>query len=133
MCISVLKSAKKPDIVVIDRLGHWAMIIDITVFHDENLVKGEEDKQGTSRITRSLICEMYTRQASYMITKSLKHHLQRFALDDWIVGLIQKAVLDTAFARHELICICCRWVNSLLLFLNILFLVIFNMLGQQFQ
>ena len=35
----------KPDIVVIDRRERRAMIVDITVPHDENLVKAENDKK----------------------------------------------------------------------------------------
>uniref|UniRef100_A0A2H1WHZ3 SFRICE_018216 n=1 Tax=Spodoptera frugiperda TaxID=7108 RepID=A0A2H1WHZ3_SPOFR len=37
--------ANKPDIVVVDRQARRTMIINITIPHDENLVKAEKDKQ----------------------------------------------------------------------------------------
>ncbi|MBF2463456.1 hypothetical protein ICI39_14075, partial [Listeria welshimeri] len=38
-------AANKPDIVVIDRSERRTIIVDITIPHDENLVKAEKDKQ----------------------------------------------------------------------------------------
>ena len=83
------------------------MIVDITVPHDESLVKAEKDKQfryldlarevvdmwdvGTAVIVPIVV------SANGLIAKSLDQHLRRLSLGSWIKGLIQKAVLlDTA-------------------------------------
>ncbi|XP_063544493.1 uncharacterized protein LOC134752733 [Cydia strobilella] len=75
--------ANKPDIVIIDRSQRRAVLVDITIPHDENLVKAEKDKSIVS--------------ANGLIAKSLDQHLERLSLGGWIKGQMQKAViLDTA-------------------------------------
>ncbi|CAB3260828.1 unnamed protein product [Arctia plantaginis] len=99
--------ANKPDIVVIDRLERRAMIVDIAVPHDENLVKVEKEKQIKYLDLSHEIVDMWNVDsviivpivvsAHGLIAKSLDQHLKRLTLDGWIKGLIQKAVLlDTA-------------------------------------
>ncbi len=99
--------ANKPDIVVIDRSSRRTMIVDITIPHDENLVKAEKDKSSKYLDLAHEIVDMWevdsaiivpiVVSANGLIAKSLDHHLKRLALDGWIKGLMQKAVLlDTA-------------------------------------
>ena len=99
--------ANKPDIVVIDRLVRRAMIVDITVPHDENLVKAEKDKQFKYLDLAREVVDMWdvstavivpiVVSANGLIANSLDEHLRKLSLGSWIKGLIQKAVLlDTA-------------------------------------
>lgn len=99
--------ANKPDLVMIDRSERRAMIIDITIPHDENLVKAEKDKQIKYLDLAHEIVDMWDVDSAVivpivvsvngLIAKSLNQHLKRLALDGWVKGLIQKAVLlDTA-------------------------------------
>ena len=99
--------ANKPDIVVVDRSERRAMIVDITVPHDENLVKAEKDKQIKYLDLAREVVDMWhvdsaiivpiVVTANGLIAKSLDQHLRRLSLGSWIKGLIQKAVLlDTA-------------------------------------
>ncbi|KAJ8723807.1 hypothetical protein PYW07_007787 [Mythimna separata] len=99
--------ANKPDIVVVDRIERRAMIVDITVPHDENLVKAEKDKEIKYIDLAREVVDMWEVDSAIivpivvsvngLIAKSLDQHLRRLSLGDWIKGLIQKAVLlDTA-------------------------------------
>lgn len=99
--------ANKPDIVVIDRPSRRTMIVDITIPHDENLVKAEKDKASKYLDLAHEIVDMWdvdsavivpiVVSANGLIAKSLDQHLSRLALDGWVKGLMQKAVLlDTA-------------------------------------
>ena len=99
--------ANKPDIVVIDRSERRAMIVDIAVPHDGNLVKAEKDKQVKYLDLAHEIVDMWDVDSAIivpiivsvngLIAKSLDKHLKRLALGAWIGGLLQKAVLlDTA-------------------------------------
>ncbi|XP_072943499.1 uncharacterized protein [Epargyreus clarus] len=99
--------ANKPDIVVIDRSERHAIIVDITVPHDENLVKAEKDKQFKYLDLAREVVDMWdvntavvvpiVVSANGLIAKSLDQHLRRRSLGSWIKRLIQKAVLlDTA-------------------------------------
>ncbi|CAB3220135.1 unnamed protein product [Arctia plantaginis] len=99
--------ANKPDIVVIDRLERRAMIVDITIPHDDNLLKAEKDKQVKYLDLAHEIVDMWDVDSAIvvpivisahgLVAKSLDQHLQRLALGSWIKGLMQKAVLlDTA-------------------------------------
>ena len=95
--------ANKPDIVVIDRLERRAMIVDIAVPHDENLVKAERDKKSKYLDLAREVVDMWDVNtaiivpivvtANGIIAKSLDEHLRRLSLGSWIKGLIQKAVL----------------------------------------
>ena len=99
--------ANKSDIVVVDRLERRAMIVDITVPHDENLVKAEKDIQIKYHDLACEVVDMWDVStativpivvtANGIIAKSLDQHLRRLSLGIRIKGLIQKAVLlDTA-------------------------------------
>lgn len=99
--------ANKPDIVLVDRSERRAVLVDITVPHDENLVKAEKDKLSkyldlAHEITAmwdvdSTIIVPIVVSANGLIAKSLDQHLKSLSLDGWIKGQIQKAVvLDTA-------------------------------------
>ena len=99
--------ANKPDIVVIDRSERRAIIVDITIPHDENLVKAEKDKQMKYIDLAHEIVDMWDVDSAIivpivvsvngLIAKSLDQHLKRLALGSWIGSLMQKAVLlDTA-------------------------------------
>ena len=81
--------------------------MNITVPHDENLVKAEKDKQFKYLDLAREVVDMWdvntavivpiVVSANGLIAKSLDQHLRRLALGSWIKGLIQKAVLlDTA-------------------------------------
>ena len=95
--------ANKPDIVLIDRSIRRAVIVDITVPHDENLVKAEKDKHLKYVDLAHEIVDMWDVDsaiivpivvtANGLIAKSLDQHLRRLSLSGWIKGLIQKAVL----------------------------------------
>ena len=99
--------ANKPDIVIIDRSQRRAVLVDITIPHDENLVKAEKDKLSKYLDLAHEVTDMWDVDstiivpivvtANGLIAKSLDHHLRRLSLDGWLKGLIQKAVLlDTA-------------------------------------
>ncbi|XP_050552268.1 uncharacterized protein LOC126911117 isoform X2 [Spodoptera frugiperda] len=95
--------ANKPDIVVIDRQARRAMIVDITIPHDENLVKAEKDKQIKYLDLAHEVVDMWSVDsaiivpivvsANGLIPNSLDNHLRRLGLGGWIKGLMQKAVL----------------------------------------
>ena len=97
----------KPDIVLIDRLERRAMIVDVTIPHDENLVKAEKEKQTKYVDLAREIVDMWDVDSAVivpivvsvngLIAKSLDYHLKRLRLNSWVKGLMQKAVLlDTA-------------------------------------
>lgn len=99
--------ANKPDIVLTDRSQRRAILVDITIPHDENLVKAEKDKLSkyldlAHEVTamwdvESTIIVPIVVSANGLIAKSLDQHLKRLSLGGWIKGQIQKAVLlDTA-------------------------------------
>ena len=99
--------ANKPDIVVIDRSARRVMIIDVTIPHDENLMKAEKEKHIKYLDLAHGVVDMWNVNsaiivpivvtANGLIAKSLDEHLSRLSLGRWIKGLIQKAVLlDTA-------------------------------------
>ena len=95
--------ANRPDIVVIDRLERLALIVDVTIPHDGNLVKAENDKQIKYLDLAHEIVDMWNVDSAIivpivvsvngLIAKSLDQHLRRLALGSWIKSLIQKAVL----------------------------------------
>ncbi|KAI8429903.1 hypothetical protein MSG28_000381 [Choristoneura fumiferana] len=83
------------------------VLVDITIPHDENLVKAEKDKLSkyldlADQVTAmwdvdSTIIVPIVVSANGLIAKSLDQHLKRLSLYGWIKGQIQKAVLlDTA-------------------------------------
>ena len=99
--------ANRPNIVLVVRSERRAVLVDITVPHDENLVKAEKDKLSkyldlAHEVTamwdvNSTIIVPIVVSANGLIAKSLDQHLKSLSLDGWIKGQIQKAVvLDTA-------------------------------------
>ena len=79
------------------------MIVDVTIPHDENLVKAEKEKQikyldlahevvGMWNVNSAIIVPIVV-TANGLMAKSLDEHLSRLSLGGWIKGLIQKAVL----------------------------------------
>ena len=99
--------ANKPDIVLVDRSQRRAVLVDVTIPHDENLVKAEKDKVTKYLDLAHEVTAMWNVDstdivpivvsANGLIAKSLDQHLQRLSLGSWIKGQIQKAViLDTA-------------------------------------
>ncbi|XP_063619204.1 uncharacterized protein LOC134792018 [Cydia splendana] len=99
--------ANKPDIVIIDRSQRRAVLVDITIPHDENLVKAEKDKSSKYLDLAHEITAMWDVDSTIivpivvsvngLIAKSLDQHLERLSLGGWIKGQMQKAViLDTA-------------------------------------
>jgi len=95
--------ANKPDIVMIDRLERRAVIVDVTIPHDGNLVKAEKEKQIKYLDLAHEISDMWDVDSTIivpivisvngLIAKSLDQHLKRLTLDGWIKGEIQRAVL----------------------------------------
>lgn len=99
--------ANKPDIVLVDRSQRRAVLVDVTIPHDENLVKAEKDKVTKYLDLAHEVTAMWdvdstdivpiVVSANGLIAKSLDQHLERLSLGSWIKGQIQKAViLDTA-------------------------------------
>lgn len=95
--------ANKPDIVLIDRSTRKAILVDIAVPHDVNLVKAENDKQTKYLDLAREITDMWdvdsativpiVVSANGLIAKTLDQHLKKLALGSWVGGQIQKAVL----------------------------------------
>ncbi|CAK1581434.1 unnamed protein product [Parnassius mnemosyne] len=99
--------ANKPDIVVIDRTARKAIIVDISVPHDENLVKAENDKKIKYIDLAHEIVAMWDVDSTIivpivvsvngLIGKTMDDYLSKLGLGKWLKGLIQKsALLNTA-------------------------------------
>ncbi|RVE46395.1 hypothetical protein evm_008929 [Chilo suppressalis] len=99
--------ANKPDIVLIDRHERRAVVVDVAVPHDDNLVKAEKDKENKYLDLAREIVDMWDIDSAIvvpiiisahgLIAKSLDKHLKRLALGGWVKSQMQKAVLlDTA-------------------------------------
>ena len=96
-------AANKPDIVVIDRSERRTIIVDVTIPHDENLVKAEKDKQIKYLDLAHEVVDVWDVDSAVVVpivvtanglmAKSLDQHLQRLSLGSWVKGLLQKAVL----------------------------------------
>lgn len=95
--------ANKPDIVLVDRSERRAILVDVTIPHDANLVKAEKDKLSKYLDLAHEITAMWDVDSTIivpivvsvngLIAKSLDQHLKRLSLNGWIKGQIQKAVL----------------------------------------
>ncbi|CAH0403609.1 unnamed protein product [Chilo suppressalis] len=106
----------RPDIVLTDRLKRQAALIDITIPHDENLVKAEKDKLSKYLDLAHEVTALWDVDSTFivaivvsvngLIAKSLDQHLKSLSLDGWVNGPMQKAaLLDTArIVRRSLQC-----------------------------
>ena len=85
--------ANKPDIVMMDRSARRVMIIDVTIPHDENLVKAEKEKQikyldlahevrGMWNMNSVIIVPIVV-SANGLIAKSFDDHLSKLSLGGW--------------------------------------------------
>ena len=99
--------ANRPDIVIVDRSVRRAIIVDITVPHDDNLVKAEKEKVSKYLDLAHEITAMWNVESTIIVpivvsvhglfAKSFDQHLKKLSLNCWIKGRIQKAVvLETA-------------------------------------
>ncbi|CAH2108107.1 unnamed protein product [Euphydryas editha] len=96
-------AANKPDIVLVDRSTRRAIIVDITIPHDDNLVKAEKEKLSKYLDLAHEITAMWNVDSTIIVpivvsvngllAKSFDQHLKKLSLDCWIKGRIQKAVL----------------------------------------
>ncbi|CAH2240827.1 jg13456 [Pararge aegeria aegeria] len=97
----------RPDIVLVDRSVRRAIIVDITIPHDDNLVKAEKEKVSkyldlVHEITamwnvESTVIVPIIVSANGLLAKSFDQHLKKLSLGCWIKGRIQQAVvLETA-------------------------------------
>lgn len=99
--------ANRPDIVIIDRSTRKAVLVDITIPHDGNLIKAEIDKLSKYQDLAHEVTAMWHVDSTIivpvvvsvngLISKSFKQHLKKLNIKPWIGRQIQKAVLlDTA-------------------------------------
>ncbi|CAH2234370.1 jg23672 [Pararge aegeria aegeria] len=97
--------ANRPDIV--DRSVRRAIIVDITIPHDDNLVKAEKEKVSKYLDLAHEITAMWNVESTVIVpivvpvngllAKSFDQLLKKLSLGCWIKGRIQKAVvLETA-------------------------------------
>ncbi|CAH2218490.1 jg2973 [Pararge aegeria aegeria] len=100
-------TANRPDIVLVDRSVRRAIIVDITIQHDDNLVKAEKEKVSKYLCLAHEITAMWNVESTVVVpivvsvngllAKSFDQHLKKLSLGCWIKGRIQKAVvLETA-------------------------------------
>ncbi|CAH2230236.1 jg19990 [Pararge aegeria aegeria] len=100
-------TANRPDIVLVDRSVRRAIIVDITIPHDDNLVKAEKEKVSKYLDLAHEITAMWSVESTVVVpivvsvngllAKSFDQHLKKLSLGCWIKGRIQKAVvLETA-------------------------------------
>ncbi|CAH2241353.1 jg15553 [Pararge aegeria aegeria] len=93
--------------VLVDRSVRRAIIVDITIPHDDNLVKAEKEKVSKYLDLAHEITAMWNVESTVVVpivvsvngllAKSFDQHLKKFSLGCWIKGRIQKAVvLETA-------------------------------------
>ncbi|CAH2094526.1 unnamed protein product [Euphydryas editha] len=96
--------ANKPDIVVMDRAQSRVFLVDITIPHDENLVKAETEKKRKYLDLAHEIVDMWGVEsteiipivisANGLIPVSLAHHLRQLGIcDGSLAARMQKAVL----------------------------------------
>ncbi|CAH2266837.1 jg8898 [Pararge aegeria aegeria] len=93
-------TANRPSIVLLDRSVRRATIVDITIPHDDNLVKAEKEKVSylAHDITamwnvESTVIVPIVVSVNGLLAKSFDQHLKKLSLGCWIKGRIQKAVV----------------------------------------
>ncbi|CAH2245046.1 jg17443 [Pararge aegeria aegeria] len=93
--------------VLVDRSVRRAIIVDITIPHDDNLMKAGKEKLSKYLDLAHEITTMWNVESTVVIpivvtvkgllAKSFDQHLKKLSLGCWIKGRIQKAVvLETA-------------------------------------
>ncbi|CAH2241694.1 jg26991 [Pararge aegeria aegeria] len=92
-----------PDIVLVDRSVRRAIIVDITIPHDDNLVKAEKEKVSKYLDLANEITAMWNVESTVIVpivvsvngllSESFDQHLKKLSLGCWIKGRIQKAVI----------------------------------------
>ncbi|CAH2244234.1 jg20178 [Pararge aegeria aegeria] len=99
--------ANRPDIVLVDRSVRHAIIVDITIPHDDNPVKAEKEKVSKYLELAHEITAMWNVESAVIVpifvsvngllAKSFEQHRKKLSLGCWNKGRIQKAVvLETA-------------------------------------
>ncbi|CAH2217917.1 jg11424, partial [Pararge aegeria aegeria] len=94
-------------IVLVARSVRREIIVDITIPHDDNLVKAEKEKESKYLDLAHEITAMWNVESTVIVptvvsingllAKSFDQHLKKLSLGCWIKGRIQKAVvLETA-------------------------------------
>ncbi|CAH2215814.1 jg25700 [Pararge aegeria aegeria] len=100
-------TANRPDIVLVHRSVRRAIIVDITIPHDDNVVKAKKEKVSKYLDLAHEITAMWNVESTVVVpivvsvngllAKSFDQHLKKLSLGCWIKGRIQKAVvLETA-------------------------------------
>ncbi|CAH2242730.1 jg11459 [Pararge aegeria aegeria] len=99
-------TANRPDIVLVHQSVRRAIIVDITIPHDDNLVKAEKEKVTKYLELAHEITAMWNVESTVvpivvsvngLLAKSFAQHLKKLSLGCWIMGRIQKeVVLETA-------------------------------------
>ncbi|CAH2239942.1 jg3373 [Pararge aegeria aegeria] len=99
--------ANRPDTVLVDRSVRRATTVDITVPHDDNLVKDIKEKVSKYLDLAHEITAMWNVESTVIVpivvsvngllAKNFDRHLKKLPLGCWIKSRIQKAVvLETA-------------------------------------
>ncbi|CAH2230253.1 jg20002 [Pararge aegeria aegeria] len=111
-CVDTLAAShlptNRPDIVLVDRSVRRAIIVDINIPHDNNLVKAEKEKVSKYldlaheitamwNVNESTVVVPIVVSVNGLLAKSFDQHLKKLSLGCWIKSRIQKAVvLETA-------------------------------------
>ncbi|CAH2232879.1 jg1199 [Pararge aegeria aegeria] len=98
-------TANRPDIVVVDRSVRCVVIVDITIPHDDNLVKAEKEKVSKYLDLVHEITAMWNVESTVVVpivvsvngllAKSEKD-LKKLSLGCWVKSQIQKAEVPVA-------------------------------------
>ncbi|CAH2253470.1 jg6422 [Pararge aegeria aegeria] len=89
-------TANRPDIVLVDRSVRRAIIVDITIPHDDNLVKAEKEKVSKYLDLAHEITAMWNVESTVIVpivvsvngllAKSFDQHLKKLSLGCWRNG-----------------------------------------------
>ncbi|CAH2268555.1 jg2242 [Pararge aegeria aegeria] len=89
--------------MLVDRSVRRAIIVDINIPHDDNLVKAEKEKVSKYMDLAHEITAMWNVESTVIVpivvsvngllAKSFDQHLKKLSLGCWIKGRIQKAVV----------------------------------------
>ncbi|CAH2207743.1 jg27144 [Pararge aegeria aegeria] len=93
--------------ILFDRAVRRAIIVDITIPHDDNMVKAEKEKVSKYLDLVHEITAMWNVESTVIVpivvsvncllTKSFDQHLKKLSLGYWIKGRIQKARIVRRF------------------------------------
>ncbi|CAH2256714.1 jg10947 [Pararge aegeria aegeria] len=111
VCPAWYITANRPDIVLVDRSVRDAIIVDITIPHDDNLVKAEKGKVYKYLDLALEITAIWNVQSTVIVpivvsvngllAKSFDQHLKKLSLGCWIKGRIQTARIVRRFLTLE--------------------------------